>query len=436
MCPRVPDGRESLKGSQRFPPRTPMTRALIITPVIVLAAFVATAGTDRGGLVRPQDQLTRTADPNQVSVTLEPIVTGLQRPVAVRAAGDGSGRLFIVEQPGRLRIVDDGGLRSTPFLDIRDRVRDSANEQGLLGLAFHPDYASNGRFFVNYTDLTGDTVVAEYARSEGDPNWSESSSEAIILTIQQPFSNHNGGDIAFGPDGFLWISTGDGGSGGDPQGNGQNTQTLLGKLLRVDVDNGSTYTIPADNPFADDSEARDEIWALGLRNPWRFSFDRETGDLYIGDVGQSQREEIDFESRLDPGGRNYGWNTMEGSRCYQSSNCSTDGLILPVAEYSHTSGCSVTGGYVYRGSRFPDLEGLYIYGDFCSGTVWALVPAGAGKWTVAVVGETSAAIASFGEDEDGELYLTDPRSGTVFMITGRKLSPEPRRTSRRIAPGP
>jgi len=432
----VSDGRESLRDLQRFPPRTPMNRALTIIPAIAFAASPATAGIDRDDRTPPEVALKRTADPNHVSVALELVATGLQRPVAVRVAGDGGGRLFIVEQPGRVRIVDGGGLRPAPFLDIRDRVRDSANEQGLLGLAFHPDYAHNGRFFVNYTDLAGDTVVAEYARSDGDPDRSDPSSEAIIMSIQQPFSNHNGGDIAFGPDTYLWIATGDGGSGGDPHGNGQNLQTLLGKLLRVDVDNGSTYTIPPDNPFTDDPEARDEIWALGLRNPWRFSFDRETGDLYIGDVGQSSLEEINFESRLDPGGRNYGWNTMEGSSCYQSSTCSTDGLTLPVAEYSHASGCSVTGGYVYRGSRFPDLDGLYLYGDFCSGTLWALAPAGTGGWTVAVVAETGAGIASFGEDEDGELYLTDLGSGTVFMITGRALAPAPRRHSRRFAPGP
>lgn len=413
-----------------------MIRISAMISAAMLAASMATAGTDRDGLTPPEHALKRTADPNRVSVTLDPIVTGLQRPVAVRVAGDGSGRLFIVEQAGRVRTVDGGGLRPTPFLDIRDRIRDSANEQGLLGLAFHPDYVNNGRFFVNYTDLAGDTVVAEYARSDGDPDWSDPSSEAIIMSIQQPFSNHNGGDIAFGPDGYLWIATGDGGSGGDPQGNGQNQQTLLGKLLRVDIDNGSTYTIPPDNPFADDPGTRDEIWALGLRNPWRFSFDRESGDLYIGDVGQSQWEEINFESRSDRGGNNFGWNTMEGSRCYQSSNCSTDSLTPPVAEYSHASGCSVTGGYVYRGSRFPDLNGLYLYGDFCSGTLWALAQAGTVVRTVAVVAETGVAIASFGEDEDGELYLTDLVSGTVFMVTGRALAPAPRRVPRRVVPGP
>ena len=409
-----------------------MIRYSAIIPAAVLAASIAAAAPIDDVDERPGAATTKGVDPSRVLITLELVRTGLARPVAVRAAGDGSGRLFIVEQPGRIRIIDDGGLRQIPFLDIANRVRDAANEQGLLGLAFHPNYASNGRFFVNYTDLSGDTVVAEYTRSAGNANLSDPSSEAIIMTIAQPFSNHNGGDLAFGPDGYLWIATGDGGSGGDPQGNGQNPEALLGKLLRVDIDNGSTYAIPPDNPFADDPEASDEIWALGLRNPWRFSFDRETGDLYIGDVGQSSFEEIDFESGSNPGGRNYGWNTMEGSSCFATSNCSADGLTLPVAEYSHGSGCSVTGGYVYRGKRFPALRGLYFYGDYCSGTVWAFAP---GEWTVAVVGQTGASISSFGEDEDGELYLTDLRAGSLYLVTGRALAPTPRRPSGRIRSG-
>jgi len=401
----------------------------------ILAAYLVAAGPVDAGFERPESTSARSVEPSQITIALQLVVSGLQRPVAVRAADDGSGRLFIVEQPGRIRIFDVDGLRSTPFLDIANRVRDTSNEQGLLGLAFHPEYARNGRFFVNYTDLSGDTVIAEYTRSESDTNLSNPSSEAIIMTIQQPFSNHNGGDLAFGPDGYLWIATGDGGGGGDPQGNGQNPETLLGKLLRVDVDNGSTYTIPPDNPFNDDPEARDEIWALGLRNPWRFSFDRSTGDLYIGDVGQGSWEEIDFETGTDPGGRNYGWATMEGSHCFVNSNCSTDGLTLPVAEYSHALGCSVTGGYVYRGTRFPALRGLYLYGDFCSGTVWGLAPAGPGDWTVAVVGQTGVSISSFGEDESGELYLTDLSTGSVYFITGHAQSPAPRRPSGRVVSG-
>jgi glucose/arabinose dehydrogenase len=414
-----------------------MTRtAALIRAVAVVASLTAAHGTTADALDAPRAEIKRALVPNQVAVSLELVVTGLQRPVAVRNAGDGSSRLFVVEQPGRIRIVDGKVLRTQPFLDISARVGDTSSEQGLLGLAFHPDYKSNGRFFVNYTDLGGDTVVAEFARSDGDPNRADLMSETIIMTIEQPHSNHNGGDIAFGPNGYLWIATGDGGGSGDPAGNGQNRQTLLGKLLRIDVDRGTTYTIPSDNPFIDDPDARSEIWASGLRNPWRFSFDRETGDLFIGDVGQGSYEEIDFETRQDSGGRNYGWNIFEGSHCYQHDVCSSDGITLPIAEYDHGSGCSVTGGYVYRGERFPALEGMYLFGDYCSGTIWALAPSDTNAWVSAVVGESDTRISSFGEDEDGELYVADLASGTVYLMIGRSSATNPRRPERRSAPSP
>lgn len=421
---------------RRFPSMPFIIQVRTSVAAAMIVAWLAISSTAGHSFESSLQQSNRVPNPSQVSISLELVVTGLQRPVAVRSAGDGSSRLFIVEQPGRIRIVNGNGLKATPFLDISARVRSSSNEQGLLGLAFHRDYQTNGRFFVNYTDLAGDTVVAEFARSEDDPDRADPASEAIIITIEQPRSNHNGGDIAFGPDGHLWIATGDGGGAGDPDGNGQNRHTLLGKLVRIDVDRGSTYTIPADNPFVDDPEARNEIWAFGLRNPWRFSFDRETGDLFIGDVGQGMWEEINFEARSDAGGRNYGWRRMEGNHCYQGDTCSTDGLTLPIAEYSHAWGCSVTGGYVYRGRRFPALSGLYLYGDYCSGTVWALAPSSQEGWTSAIVGDTGARISSFGEDEDGELYLVDLGSGSVYLITGSSTaSPAPpRRPSRRSAP--
>jgi glucose/arabinose dehydrogenase len=411
-----------------------MHRVFTIGTTAMVVLLLATASTIGHGSDDAVAAEKLSLDPNHVTVSLELVVTGLQRPVAVRNAGDGSSRLFIVEQPGRIRIADIDGLRATPYLDISARVRDSANEQGLLGLAFHPDFENNGRFFVNYTDLAGDTVVAEFTRSEGDPGRADPSSEAIIMTIEQPRSNHNGGDMAFGHDSYLWIATGDGGGAGDPDGNGQNLRNLLGKLLRIDVDGGATYTIPPDNPFVDDPDARNEIWAYGLRNPWRFSFDRVTGDLFIGDVGQGMWEEIDFEARMDPGGRNYGWNAMEGSQCFQNDSCSSDGLTYPIAEYSHLSGCSVTGGYVYRGTRFPALKGLYFYGDYCSGTIWALARTISGGWDSAIIGETSARISSFGEDESGELYLTDLGSGSLYLVTGSSTTTPPRRPSRRSAP--
>jgi glucose/arabinose dehydrogenase len=251
-----------------------MSRISAIIPSLVLVISLSACSAGADDQIPPTSASGKTVDPNRVTVELEPVVSGLQRPVAVRAAGDGSGRVFVVEQPGRIRVVDSEILRSTPFLDITDRVRDSSNEQDLLGLAFHPDFSANGRFFVNYTDLAGDTVVSEFALSTGDSNRADPLSEAVIMTIGQPFSNHNGGDIAFGPNQYLWIAAGDGGSGGDPQGNGQNPETLLGKLLRVDVDHGTTYTIPSDNPFVNDPSTRDEIWALarggrkGGRWPW------------------------------------------------------------------------------------------------------------------------------------------------------------------------
>ncbi|MEQ8954414.1 MAG: PQQ-dependent sugar dehydrogenase [Gammaproteobacteria bacterium] len=291
------------------------------------------------------------------TITPVQIASGLSAPVDIASAGDGSGRLFILEQSGRIRIHDGQNLLVTPFLDIDSRVG-SGGERGLLGIAFHPDYSSNGQFFLNYTNNSFDTVIARFQVSS-DSNLADPNSEQILLTIQQPFSNHNGGQLVFGPDGYLYIGMGDGGSGGDPQNNAQNPQSLLGKMLRIDVDSGSPYAIPADNPFAQDDFTLDEIWALGLRNPFRFSFDRISGDLFIADVGQDAIEEVHLHRVNTASGENYGWRLMEGSQCFNpSSNCNNGALTLPAFEYSHSGGrCSITGGFRYRGKRNSALAG-------------------------------------------------------------------------------
>jgi glucose/arabinose dehydrogenase len=340
-------------------------------------------------------------------IALTSSISGLNQPVHITHAGDGSGRLFVVERPGRIRIIKNGVLLPAPFLDITGRVRSVGGEQGLLSVAFPPDYASRGHFYVDYTDLMSNTVVARFNRTT-DPDVADPSSEQIVLTVTQPYQNHNGGQLAFGPnDGNLYIGMGDGGSGGDPQGNAQNPAVLLGKLLRIDVETGNpiTYTIPATNPYTQTAGYRGEIWALGLRNPWRFSFDQQTGDLYIGDVGQNLYEEVDYQPASSPGGENYGWNIMEGFHCYNASTCDPTGLTLPVVEYQHLQGnCSVTGGMVYRGAAYPDLAGIYFYGDYCSGRVWGLAR-DAMAWQNALLYDAPFRITTFGEDETGNLWV-------------------------------
>ena len=360
------------------------------------------------------------ADIDNLTVTLEPIVDGLDIPVFVTHAGDGSGRLFIVEKTGAIRILLDGELLEQPFLDLRGQVSLS-NEQGLLGLAFAPDYDASGLFYINYTDKAGDTVVARYRVAADDPNRADPASATSLLTIDQPAANHNGGMLAFGPDGFLYIGMGDGGAANDRFGNGQNPATLLGKMLRIDVSNpaaGATYGIPADNPWVDQlwngQEMRAEVWALGLRNPWRFSFDRTTGDLWIGDVGQNEYEEVNY-TPLGRSGLNYGWPIMEASHCFQATTCDQTGLELPVAEYTHAGHCSVTGGYVYRGQANPGWDGVYFFGDYCSGDLWALTADAAGSWRTGQVAATGRSLTSFGEDEAGELYVTTMDGGLYRM---------------------
>jgi glucose/arabinose dehydrogenase len=348
---------------------------------------------------------------------LQEVAAGLNFPLYLTTPAGDANRLFVVERTGGIRIVKDGLLLADPFLDLSAKVS-LAGEQGLLGMAFDPDYATSGTFVVHYTDLAGNTVLSRFQVSI-DPDHADPASERVILTALQPFSNHNGGQVTLGPDGFLYLGLGDGGSGGDPQGNGQGLSDLLGSILRLDVRTADPYAVPADNPFVGQPSARAEVWSYGLRNPWRFSFDRANGDLYIADVGQNQREEIDVSTAAEAAGKgvNYGWNIMEGTRCFVSSGCNQDGLTRPVLEYSHSEGCSVTGGYVYRGGAIPELQGHYFYGDFCEGWVRSFRYADG-----TVTDQTSwptlspgGPVVSFGEDSAGELYVLEA-GGRVFRI--------------------
>lgn len=348
---------------------------------------------------------------------LEVVVDGLASPVHL-AAPPGDDRLFVVEQSGRILVVEGDALRPTPFLDITS-LTDAVGERGLLGLAFHPQYASNGYFYVDYTNNSGDTRVVRYTVS-ADPYVADPASALTILAVDQPYANHNGGQIAFGPDGMLYVGLGDGGSAGDPHDHGQNPATLLGSILRLDVDGGTPYAVPSDNPFVDDADAAPEIWAFGLRNPWRFSFDRANGDVYIGDVGQGELEEISYQPASSGGGENYGWRIMEGSSCYlPSSGCEQSVLVLPVHDYSHQDGnCSVTGGFVYRGSASPTLAGRYFFADWCG--TWIRSFRMSGGSAVDLVDHTDAfgevtSITSFGEDGFGELYVVS-QPGTIYRI--------------------
>ena len=343
------------------------------------------------------------------------VAAGVPRATDIQNAGDRSGRLFLVQQNGVIRILKDGTLLPEPFLDIRAKTT-GVDERGLLGLAFSPAFATTGRFYVNYTNLSGHTVIALY-RVSNNPDRADAASETIVLTINQPFANHNGGGLAFGPDGYLYIGMGDGGSGGDPQGNGQRRDTLLGKMLRIDVESDpGRVRIPPTNPFVDTAGVRPEIWATGLRNPWRFAFDRATGDLWIADVGQDNWEEINFQPASSQGGENYGWATMEGKHCFRGT-CSTAGLVQPVAEYSHNQDCSVTGGYVYRGGLYPNLRGMYLYGDFCTGRIWGVTRAGDG-WSSRLLLDTPFNITTFGVDESGEMYVAHASGDTIHRIEG------------------
>jgi len=345
------------------------------------------------------------------------LVTGnLSSPVFVTAPAGDTARLFVVEQGGRIRVLNHDTLLATPFLSISGHIV-AGGEQGLLGLAFHPHYAQNGQFYVYFTAPNGDIRVVRYLVT-ADPNIADSTSgDTVLAVVHQPYGNHNGGPLAFGPDGKLYVGLGDGGSGGDPFGNGQSLGTLLGKLLRLDVDAGTPYANPSDNPFVGTSGARGEIWSYGLRNPWRFSFDRSNGDLYIGDVGQNAWEEVNVLPAGSTGGANLGWNVTEGNHCYDAGTCNRSGLVSPLTEYSHSDGCSITGGYVYRGTRVPDLAGLYLYGDYCEGWVRSFRFVGGRAtepldWSALAV---AGGLSSFGEDQHGELYVMT-LSGSLYRI--------------------
>ena len=410
--------------------------------------------------------------PGNPQIQLVKVAGGLADPVNIAAPNDGSGRLFVVERVGRIRIIDqDGNLLPEPFLDLTELVQNDYLEQGLLGLAFHPDYATNGRFFVHFTDYhtNGDNFIMEFPVSDDDPNLADREGGRLLLAVDQPYVNHNGGTIHFGPDGFLYIGIGDGGLGGDPYDTAQDRTKLLGKLLRIDVDaeGGLAYGIPADNPFSQarivqsnsitdvigETEglsleaayyhpaARPEIWAYGLRNPWQFNFDPATGDLYIADVGQVTWEEINFQPAGSPGGQNYGWDFQESGHCYPAevAECPRSQVgTLPVAEYKHgQDGCSITGIGVYRGEEFPSLDGIYFNSDWCTGKFWGLARGDDNAWVYQQLLDTGLLVTGSGTDEVGNLYATacacefsrqyDPfenPQGTVWRIVAADQVPE------------
>ncbi len=408
--------------------KTPRRMPRAIVALLGTFALVAALGpTGATGSAAPADAPAAAPVPASVAPAAAPAVklalavSGLSSPVLVTNAADGSDRLFVVEQGGRIRVIRNGVLLPTPFLDIHTKVSHGA-EQGLLGLAFHPDFKHNGKFYIDFTKADGATAIDEYHVSS-DPDRANAATAHRILTIGQPYANHNGGGIAFGKDGYLYIGMGDGGGAGDPGNRARNINSLLGKMLRIDINGksgGRQYRIPASNPYVG-RPGRDEIWSIGLRNPWRWSFDRVKGDLWIGDVGQSRYEEIDRASVTQAKklgrGADYGWRVVEGLKCYKpSSGCSTGGKAKPLVVYSHKQGCSVVGGYVYRGSAIPALAARYVFGDFCSGSIWSIPRTAAAPATKVLLKSTSLSISSFGEDEHGELYVVDLAGGAIYRF--------------------
>ena len=378
----------------------------LMSATAFLGLFLTCAGDPTGS----------TPPPGSVDVHLEEVVTGLSFPLLVTTAPGDTGRLFVVEKGGVVRVLKHGVLLPTPYIDLSARVT-KGSEQGLLGMAFHP---TDGRVVLSFTvpgtPGGGLSRVATFTAGP-DPDVLDPASEQVVLEVDQPYSNHNGGHVTFGPDGFLYFGLGDGGSGGDPQGHGQDRGDLLGSLLRLDLDHGLPYTVPPSNPFVGQAGMRGELWNWGLRNPWRFSFDRATGDLYMADVGQGAWEEVDVQPAASGGGENYGWNVMEGTHCYGGGSCSRDGLVLPVTEYGHGDGCSITGGHVYRGQAIPELTGTYFYSDYCDGWIRSFKYEGGAatepqSWPSL---DPHGQVSSFGEDALGELYVV-VAGGAIYRI--------------------
>lgn len=366
--------------------------------------------------------VTRTEAPDAARYTWVEYVSGFDNPLFVGHADDGSGRLFVMEQTGYILVVEDGEILPQPFLNISQMLSDDVfqggySERGLLGLAFHPDFENNGTFFISHTDRDGNSILARYQVMRRDPNRADPNSRVELLRVAQPFADHNGGNLTFGPDGYLYMGFGDGGNPNLPNYNSQDPRTLLGKILRLDVDDvdAEDYAIPESNPFVGQVSYRPEIWALGVRNPWRFTFDRATGDMYMGDVGQWAWEEVNFQSADSTGGENYGWSAYEGTHVYLEDEEVFSEVTMPVYEYEHASGCSVTGGYVYRGPEMPELHGAYFFGDYCNGFIWTMYRDPDGVWQVNQFMDSDAVITSFGEDEQGELYMVDYK-GAIYRL--------------------
>ncbi|MFW6075410.1 MAG: PQQ-dependent sugar dehydrogenase, partial [Chloroflexota bacterium] len=371
-------------------------------------------------LLSPSTAIAQESQEDDIVLGLREVASGFTMPTDIQSPQDGTDRLFVVERTGAIRIIDGGTVREEPFLDLRDKVISGVGETGMFSMVFHPRYAENGEFFVYYTAQPDGANTIERYTVSSDPNRADPNSGETLFAIHDRYDTHNGGGLDFGPDGYLYIGTGDGGGQGDPDGNAQNRQTLLGNILRVDVDSDYKYSIPPDNPYVNDPYALPEIWANGLRNPWRLSFDRETGDLYIGDVGDGAWEEVNFQPAGNPGGQNYGWPLMEGFACFPpqpgGDECDLPGMTEPAFVYDHEAGCSIAGGYVYRGEMAPSARGHYIYGDWCTGNIWAAEQGDDGEWETERLLESGIQITSFGEDANGELYLADMMGGKVHQL--------------------